>query len=99
MKFYSDYLKRFYDTEKECLEAEQNFEKEQKIKEEEKKKAAEERKTRAQEIEAARAGYLDARDKYNKLLADFCKDYGYYHCSVKGPEAVNDFINSFFNLI
>ena len=99
MKFYSDYLKTFFDTEKECLDAEAAYEKELKIKEEEKKKAAAERKARAEEIEKVRDEYLEAREKYNSLLNDFCRDYGSYHYSVKGPEAVNSFLNSFFSLI
>lgn len=98
MKFYSEVTKKYYDTERECLQEEQKVVEEQnrqktlreraaqELKEKQEKLAAE-RKARAQEVEAARKEMLEAREKYSKLLTDFTKDYHTYHLTLTGDDA------------
>lgn len=93
MKYFSDITKRFYESEEDCLQAEQAVNEELEAKRIAKEKAAAARKARAEEIEQARAEYLAAREKYNSLLSNFCKDFGAYHCSIKPSESFKDFID------
>lgn len=86
MKFYSEMLKKFYDTQSDCETAEK-VAIEEKAKAEAKSKAlSEQRATRAKEVENAYKSLIDARNTYNKLLRDFCKDYGSYHFSIRGED-------------
>ena len=97
MKYYSEELKKFFNTEKECATAEKAY-----LAEEEKKRAAEAkkneaRKARAKEIEDAYTALKDARKKYNDLLDKFCEDYGAYHTSFKSSEdTVSSLLDFFF---
>ena len=85
MKFYSEMLKKFYDTQSDCETAEKQAI-EAKEKAETKAKAlVEQRASRAKEVENACKNLLDARKAYNKVLNDFCKDYG-YHFPITGQE-------------
>ena len=86
MKFYSEMLKKFYDTQSDCETAEKQAI-EAKEKAETKAKAlVEQRASRAKEVENAYKNLLNARKAYNKVLNDFCKDYGSYHFSITGKE-------------
>ena len=100
MKFYSDVTKKFYDTEKACLEAEFKVkeeknraqilrEKQEREKKEKQEKLAAERKTRAQEVEKAREAMVAAQSKYREVLEAFVKDYHTYHLSLTGEDAKN----------
>ena len=97
MKYYSDITKQFYETEKACLKAEQAHTAAARRKEEEEHKKSEERKARAQEVEKARAELTKAKKHYDKVLADFCKDYGSYHYSITTPTSLTDYLNELFN--
>lgn len=81
MKFYSEELKKFFDTEEDCVEAEEQAYIMKQEAEEKKAKLAEERKARAEEVEDALKKVQEAKENYNKILIDFCKDYGSYHYS------------------
>ena len=71
MKFYSEMLKKFYDTQSDCETAEKQAI-EAKEKAEIKAKAlVEQRASRAKEVENAYKNLLDARKAYNKILNDF----------------------------
>lgn len=98
MKYYSEELKTFFNTEKECEKAEQAH-----FAEVEKKKAIEAkknevRKVRAKEIDEAYTALKSARKKYNDLLAEFCKDYGAYHTSFTSEDApaISSLLDFFF---
>ncbi len=98
MRYYSDNLKELFDTEKECLEAEESAKKaaeEAKAKAEELK---EERKARALEIEEALKNLKDAQKFYSNLVREFVKDYGSYHYSYtdSGKGIFNDFFSFWF---
>lgn len=71
MKYFSEVLKKSYDTEKECLDAEKQYE------EAHAKEIAlkEERAKRAQEVQ-------DAYKKYLELRAKFIEDYKSYHMTL-----------------
>ena len=105
MKFYSEHTKKFYDTEIECRKAESAFNKALKEKEEVERKKSEERKARAQKVEEARKKVEDARielskanENYNKVLTDFCKDYGAYHYSITSPTRLSEYLSTIFDI-
>ena len=86
MKFYSETLKKFYDSQEECELAEKEALEEREQAEKKLKALTEKRAERAKEVEYAYKNLLDARNTYNKILNDFCKDYGSYHFSITGKE-------------
>lgn len=75
--YYSEELKKHFDTEEECLKAEE----EQAKKFELEKQKKEERKARADEVTEAFKTVEEAKEKAYDLLEKFCKDYGAYHAS------------------
>lgn len=79
MKYYSEVLKKTFDSEDECLKAEEDYR--VKTEEAEKKKAelSNARKARAKEVSDARVEMQNAKQKYTDLLIAFIKDYGSYH--------------------
>lgn len=79
MKYYSDVLKKFYNSEADCLEAEKSHK--AKLEEEEKhqKELNEKRKTRAKEVEDAYKTMQEAQKRYAELRTQFVKDFGSYH--------------------
>lgn len=95
MKYYSTLLKNFYNSEEDCLSAEEAYQKELALKEAKKKEASEIRRQRATEVEQARDEYLKARKHYNDILTKFCNDYGAFHCSIKDTKTLNDCLESF----
>lgn len=91
MKYYSETLKKIYDTQEELISAESAYKKkldEQKKKEAEKAecltKLKEEREKRLQEIN-------EARETYYKLLKSYWNDYGDY--------GTNSIFHSLFDII
>lgn len=78
MKYYSETLKKIYDTQEELISAECEYEK----KVEEKKKKEKEEAERLTKLKAEKERRLqeinEARETYNKLLKDYWKDYGDY---------------------
>lgn len=97
MKYYSEVLNKFYDSAEDVLKAEELHEK--KLAEEKAKKEAlvATRKTRADEVEKAFKEADEAYKKANKLLADFCNDYGAYHKTYKEGEKVPSLLDWFVN--
>ena len=94
MKYYSETLKKLFDTEEEVKKAETLA-----IQEETKKKelAETKRKERAEDakaVEEALKAVKVAEDEYYKKLNEFIKKYGYFHYTSKD---VND-IPSVFSL-
>lgn len=97
MKFYSEKLNKMFDSAAEVLKAEELHDK--KVAEEKAKKEAlvANRKTRADEVEKAFKEADEAYKKANKLLADFCNDYGAYHKTYKEGETVPSLLDWFVN--
>lgn len=103
MKFYSEKLKKLYDTEAELHKAESAYD----------DVAAKKEKERRERADAAKAIDEKYKEKakveaeYSKMVADFCKKYGSYHktytnCTVPKSEKdplltlVESFIDPFF---
>ena len=78
MKYYSETLKKIYDTQEELISAECAYKK--KLDEQKKKEAEEaERLTKLKAEKEARLQEInEARENYNKLLKNYWKDYGDY---------------------
>ncbi len=98
MKYYSEVLKKTFDTEKECLKAEKEHEEKVAVQKAAAESLAKERKARAKEVEDALLQVQEARENYVKVLKDFCKDYGAFHYSWtndKVKPSLLDFLNWF----
>ena len=85
MKFYSEETKGFYDTEEELVEAEEAAIEAKTKREQELKERREQRAARAKEVEDAYKDAAAAREKADKLLSAFCKDYGSFHTTLREP--------------
>lgn len=94
MKYYSETLNKFYESEKDCTEAEKAYKEELEAKKAKEKELAEGRKARAKEVEEAIEMLKSARKHYEKVLAEFCKDYGAFHMSVDKSDS-DDFFGLF----
>lgn len=79
MRYYSDSLKKFFETEKECLKAEKDQAEKLELAEKQKKELAEQRKARAKEVEDAYKAVQEAQKKYSELRTRFVRDYGSFH--------------------
>ena len=95
IRYYSDLTKKFYDEAKECEKAEELFKEEKAKKEAEALQKSNERKEAAKKVEEAYDKLSAARKEYQKVLSDFCKDYGYYHVSLD-KNGIADWVDSFW---
>lgn len=83
MKYYSEDLKRLFDSEDELTKAEAKAKEVALAKETKEKQLREERASRAKEVEDALKAARDAEKKANKLMNDFVNDYGSFHTTIK----------------
>lgn len=83
MKFYSEQLNKVFETEKECVAAEEKYAAELAAKQAKEKQLADTRKQRAKAIEESYKKVVEARKEYKKLVDEFTQDYGSFHMSVK----------------
>lgn len=90
MKYYSETLRKAFDSEKECLEAEESFQKAQAAEQAKKEALANTRKARAKEVEDAYKAVLDAQKVYNDLRIKFIQDYGSYHMTISSKNDLFD---------
>lgn len=88
MKYFSEKLNKVFESEQECVEAENKFELAKQEKEEKEKRLTQERKERAHEIEEQYKKIMDDRKEYRKMVDDFIRDYGSFHCTFKSNEPV-----------
>ena len=95
VRYYSDLTKKFYNKAQDCEKAEKEYQLAQAKKEEELALKSEARKEAAKKVESAYNALVAAKKEYQKQLADFCKEYGYYHISV-GKDGIFDWIDSFW---
>ena len=72
MKYYSEILKKTYDSEKDCLKAETEYNEKLEAEEKRKKELTEKRKDRAKEVEDAYKAVQDAQKHYIELRNQFC---------------------------
>lgn len=99
MKFYNEYLKRFYDTQEECLAAEKQYLAAQTEKEEKEKQKKEERAAAAKRVEAAQKAMNEAQSNYRKELEEFCKKYGTYHYSTNSFDNIPHLFSTIFDIL
>lgn len=83
MKYYSEDLKRLFDSEDELTKAEAEAKEVALAKETKEKQLREKRASRAKEVEEALKAARDAEKKVNKLMNDFVNDYGSFHTTIK----------------
>lgn len=88
MRYYSDTLKKLFETEEELKKAEVEFEEKHALE----LKQKEERANRAKEVEEAYKKYLDLRSK-------FVKDYGSYHMTITENDLKDLSVNSLFDFL
>lgn len=98
MKYFSEKLNKVFESEQECVEAENKFELAKQEKEEKEKQLTQERKERAHEIEEQYKKIMDDRKEYRRLVDDFIRDYGSFHCTFKSSEPVFSDMD-FFDLL
>lgn len=97
MKYVSEITKKAYDSEKECLYAEQEFQKKQEQEKAAKEKKAAERADRAKEVEEAYNAAVEANKAYREKLRAFVKDYGSFHMTYSSTsDLINDVFDSVF---
>ena len=97
MKYYSDTLKKLFDSAEECEKAEQEELEAKKKAEEEKEKLAAERKARADEVEEARKAMVKAQENYEKVMREFLRDYHTYHYSTSNVSEMPKIFTFFDN--
>ena len=85
MRFYSDELKKLFDSEKELKEAEAAHLKMINAKKAEEEKKNNERKIDSAKVEKALEEYNKAAENYKNELAKFVQKYGQYHYSTTDP--------------
>ena len=83
MRYFSDLLGKFFDSETECVKAEEAHTKAQEEANAQKEALAAERAERAKKIDELYKAVLNAQEAYRKELAAFVKDYGSYHILVR----------------
>ena len=83
MKYYSEKINKYYDSEEECLSAEKDYEEKLAVEKAKKEELVATRKARATEIEEAYKAILAARKHYNELMDKFVKDYGSFHMTIR----------------
>lgn len=98
MKYFSEKLNKVFESENECVEAENKFELAKQEKEEKEKLLVQERKERAHKIEEQYKKIMDDHKEYYKLVDEFVKDYGSFHCTFKSGEPVFSGMD-FFDLL
>lgn len=75
VKYLSEKLDKYFDTEEELKEAEEKADKKLALVKAEKAERAE----AAKKVEEKRSAYLEARKEFEDELELFCKKYGTYH--------------------
>lgn len=86
MKYYSELLKKTYDSEKDCLKAEKEYNEKLEAEEKRKKELTENRKARAKEVEEAYKAVCEAQKHYNELRNQFVRDYGSFHMTFSSDD-------------
>ena len=91
VKFYSDVTKKFYDSEQAASEEEAALKKTQ-----DEKMAK--NKALAEEVEQKRQALNKAREEYNNVLNEFCKQYGAYHYTISPKDLEKEMTKSLYSL-
>ena len=99
MKFYSEVLKKLYDSEKELNKAEEDYRVKMVKEKDAKQKEKEERAKASKEVKEKLLFAAEARKEANEALMDFTKKYGRYHLTLNDNEIsdTSPFFSSLFN--
>lgn len=97
MKYYSEVLRKFYESAEECAKAEKDYFNKAEAEKKEKEQRSAERKARAKEVEDAYKAVADAQRNYRKLRDAFCKDYGSFHMTFSNSD-FEDIYEEFFRI-
>lgn len=76
MRYYSDHLKKFFETEEACLAAEEAYIKAEQDKESEREVMAKEIECAYSDLQKAIENYSHARTVYRKLMNEYIARYG-----------------------
>jgi len=101
-KYWNEYTNEVFDTEEEAIASEKKYlelqaarKKAEAEREAARKKKDSERAERAKQVNEAAKKLMEAKKNYHKVLADFCKDYGAYHCSSNEPDLLEALLDEF----
>lgn len=98
MKYYSEDLKKLFDSEDDLVAAEKKSNDERIAKEKKDKELKEARSARAEEIENLIKQRNELNGKINEKINQFAKDYGSFHYSFKDSNGwFNDILDLFYH--
>lgn len=101
MKYYSEDLKKMFDSAEACEAAEKEHAEKLKVREEEKNKLAIARKADSDKVIEKLKAIQTARKAYEEELNEFCKKYGTFHATFRNSKelpSVFDLFDDFFSL-
>ena len=98
MKYYSETLNKVFENEKECLNAEKEYEAKVEEEEKRKKELADSRKIRAKEVEDAYKAIIDAQKHYNNLKNKFVEDFGSFHMTFSTTDDFHSLFSDLFRV-
>lgn len=97
MKYYSEELEKFFDTEEECEKAEASYFEELEAAKKQKELQKEEYNTRYATVEAAYKEFKEAEKNYRNLVNDFVKDYGEFHIYDPSNRTMQEIMEELFH--
>ena len=98
MKYYSETLNKVFENEKDCLNAEKEYEAKVEEEEKRKKELADSRKVRAKEVEDAYKAIIDAQKHYNELKNKFVEDFGSFHMTFSTTDDFHSLFSDLFRI-
>ena len=98
MKYYSETLNKVFENEKDCLNAEKEYEAKVEEEEKRKKELADSRKIRAKEVEDAYKAIIDAQKHYNELKNKFVEDFGSFHMTFSTTDDFHSLFSDLFRI-
>ena len=98
MKYYSETLNKVFENEKDCLNAEKEYEAKVEEDEKRKKELADSRKIRAKEVEDAYKAIIDAQKHYNNLKNKFVEDFGSFHMTFSTTDDFHSLFSDLFRI-
>ena len=98
MKYYSETLNKVFENEKDCLDAEKEYQAKVEEEEKRKKELADSRKVRAKEVEDAYKAIIDAQKHYNELKNKFVEDFGSFHMTFSTTDDFHSLFSDLFRI-
>lgn len=98
MKFYSEILRKVFDSATECQKAEAKYNEKLAADKAKQEALSKTRKDRAKEVEDAYHASIAAQKNYLELRDKFVRDYGSWHMTISSPEGC-DLFDTLFNIL